>query len=94
MTPSIALTSTRLRSCARMLALAFLVPNVSPSKFLACLYSCCEGAEAGILFRDFTVLVKMCGVIAVGSMFNVEFRLLCTAIRYLNNLWEQQIEKT
>lgn len=84
MTPSMALTSTRFRSLARMFALAFLVPKVSPNAFLASRDCKAEGAEVGVMdFRAFTVRVKICGDFAVGRMLKAEVRRLCTATMYL-----------
>jgi hypothetical protein len=84
MTPSMALTSTRFRSLARMFAFAFLVPKVSPNASLASRNCKAVGAGVGgIDFRAFTVRVKICGDFAVGRMLKVEVRRLCTATIYL-----------
>lgn len=84
MTPSMAPTSTRFRSLARMLALAFLVPKVSPRASLASRNCEAVGAGAGGMdFRAFTVRVKIYGDFAIGRMFKVDVRRLCTATTYL-----------
>ena len=83
-TPSMALTSTRFRSLARMLAFALLVPKVSPKTSLASRNCEAVGAGAGGMdLRAFTLRVRIYGDFAVGRIFKVESRRLCTATIYL-----------
>lgn len=84
MTPSIALTSMRLRSLALMVAFCFFVPKVSPRVVFASRYSVLDGAAEGTIdFRALTVWVRICGDLEAGRMEIVPVFVLRTASRYL-----------
>ena len=85
-------TSMRLRSCARIVAFCFFVPNVSPSAFLASRYWVFDGAaDDGIDFKALTVWVNIWGALGTGWTERDPVRLLRRARRYLFRHWHQQV---
>ena len=86
-TPSIAPTSTLLRSCARIAALAFFVPKVSPKLLRASRNARAVGAGAGgIDLSALTVWLRICGVRGVGYTVSDAFLGLWMATRYLDEM--------